>query len=140
MSKSLGWLTESAFLPQKESKKITVGQNSSLVDLKAKILEEKAKLTRKHETGQTIVSSNYKKKDIFKQEKNKGVEDRNNRDEIEEEKNAIEDSHGRIDEKKIQFKLAEKAQIYEQLMGDKQAHVKGKHHLVDYEQKRWSKP
>ena len=41
---SLGWLTESAFLP-KESKKIKVEQNSALVNLKAKILEEKARLT-----------------------------------------------------------------------------------------------
>ena len=40
---SLGWLTESAFQPKK-SKEIKVDQNSSLVNLKAKILEDKAKL------------------------------------------------------------------------------------------------
>lgn len=40
---SLGWLTESAFIP-KESKKINVDSSSTLVTLKAKILEEKAKL------------------------------------------------------------------------------------------------
>ena len=39
----LGWLTESAFLP-KESKKLKVDSSSSLVALKAKILEDKAKL------------------------------------------------------------------------------------------------
>lgn len=47
---SLGWLTESALLPKKESKKINVSQNSSLVDLKAKILEEKAKLATKSDS------------------------------------------------------------------------------------------
>lgn len=41
----MGWLTESAFLP-KESKKIMVDNTQSLVTLKAKILEEKTKLTK----------------------------------------------------------------------------------------------
>lgn len=48
---SLGWITESAFIP-KESKKISVGQNSSLIDLKAKIIEEKAKLSKRKENGE----------------------------------------------------------------------------------------
>lgn len=39
---SMGWLTESSFLP-KESKKIKVDSNS-LVDLKAKIAEQKSNL------------------------------------------------------------------------------------------------
>ena len=47
---SMGWLTESALIP-KESKKIKV-DSSSFVDLKAKILEESAKLTKKKEGGQ----------------------------------------------------------------------------------------
>jgi len=77
---SLGWLTESALLPKKESKKITVNQNSSLVDLKAKILEEKAKLAKKFESqDQRIISR--EKKNLFKDgHKNKGVEDRMKRD------------------------------------------------------------
>lgn len=81
---SLGWLTESAFIP-KESKKINVGQNSSLVDLKAKILEEKAKLSKKQDG--TINSEQLalqKKKDLFKGEKrNLGIEERIKRDEKE---------------------------------------------------------
>ncbi len=40
----MGWLTESTFLPQ-ESKKIKV-DNSSFLDLKAKIMEGKAKLSK----------------------------------------------------------------------------------------------
>ena len=42
---SLGWLTESAIIPKK-SKDIKVESNT-LVDLKAKILEEKTKLTQR---------------------------------------------------------------------------------------------
>ena len=87
---SLGWLTESAFL-SKESKKINVGQNSSLVDLKAKILEEKAKLTKKA-TGQgegDLATQLRNKRDRKELEKlkaaalsqNKGIEDRMRRDE-----------------------------------------------------------
>lgn len=53
MSGSIGWTTQSSFLP-KESKKINVGQNSSLVDLKAKIIEEKAKLLKKKDTPSTM--------------------------------------------------------------------------------------
>lgn len=40
----MGWLTESAFQP-KESKKINLDSHSSLVSLKVKLLEEKARLT-----------------------------------------------------------------------------------------------
>lgn len=40
----MGWLTESAFQP-KESKKIDLDSHSSLVSLKAKLLEERARLT-----------------------------------------------------------------------------------------------
>ena len=43
MSSNLGWLTESAFLP-KEAKKIKIEQTSSLVNLKAKLLEQKTQL------------------------------------------------------------------------------------------------
>ena len=144
---SLGWLTESAFLP-KESKKINVGQNSSLVDLKAKILEEKAKLTKKA-TGQgegdltTQLRNKRDRKEMEKlkaaaQSQNKGIEDRMRRDEEQEAKNpSVVDAKGIIDHRQIELKLAEKAQIYEQLTSDKKAHERGKSHLVDYEMKRW---
>ena len=42
----MGWMTESAFIP-KESKKINMDSHSSLVNLKAKLLEERARLTQK---------------------------------------------------------------------------------------------
>ncbi len=41
----MGWLTESSFIP-KESKKINLESHSSLVNLKAKLLEAKSNLTK----------------------------------------------------------------------------------------------
>eukprot|EP00347_Sterkiella_histriomuscorum_P002184 403369142 len=141
MSQGLGWTTQSSFLP-KESKKINVAQNSSLVDLKAKIIEEKAKLFNKTSTNPNEIPQQYqKRKDLFqggmKQLQNKGIDERMKRDEHENDKNRVEFDDGEIDNRKVQSILSEKAQIYEQLIHDKQAHLKGKSHLIDYEQKRW---
>lgn len=79
---SLGWITESALLP-KQSKKITV-EGNSLVDLNAKILEEKSKILKKKEGGEMFKKKRDKKKgEIFKETKNVGIEDRMKKDEIE---------------------------------------------------------
>lgn len=57
----MGWLTESAFLP-KESKKIQVEQSSSsMVTLKAKILEEKAKLNAGKTNNAGVLKISHKK-------------------------------------------------------------------------------
>ncbi|CDW89174.1 UNKNOWN [Stylonychia lemnae] len=142
---NLGWTTQSAFIP-KESKKISVAQNSSLIDLKAKIIEEKAKLTQSRENKIDANKQQFylKRKDLFKggqqklQDQNKGIEQRLLKDEQEFENNRVEDDHGQIDSRKIQFKLAEKAQIYEQLINEKKSHENKKSGLVDFEQKRWN--
>ena len=47
----MGWLTESAFIP-KESKKLNLGSHSSLVNLKAKLLEERTRLSSKQNLPQ----------------------------------------------------------------------------------------
>ena len=60
----MGWLTESAFIP-KESKKINLDQHSSLVNLKAKLLEERTRLSQKQSQPQAPQVS-----------KNAGVEER----------------------------------------------------------------
>ncbi len=73
MSSNLGWLTESAFLP-KEAKKIKVEQTSSLVNLKAKLLEQKTQLKQMGSWTQTFVVEGPKQ--------NSGVEERAKRDEI----------------------------------------------------------
>jgi hypothetical protein len=52
----LGWLTESAFLP-KESKKIQIDSSSSLVTLKAQILEKKAQLNARQQSGDASKSA-----------------------------------------------------------------------------------
>lgn len=79
---SLGWLTESAFLP-KDSKKINVESNS-LVNLNAKILEEKSKISKKKD-GEVIQAPAKKKGDLFKDNKNSGILERIKRDEKEED-------------------------------------------------------
>ena len=82
----MGWLTESAFIP-KESKKIQIEQSSSsMVTLKAKILEEKAKLTANKgiNNGNAGLLKIGQKKDLFakaaSEMKNTGVEGRALRD------------------------------------------------------------
>ena len=53
----MGWLTESAFIP-KESKKINLDSHSSLINLKAKLLEEKTRLSTKVITSKELTNKN----------------------------------------------------------------------------------
>ncbi len=106
------------------------------MDLKAKILEEKAKLTKKT-TGAGESSSgqfkNLKSKRSIK-EQNKGVEERIRRDEEEAAKlQPALDAGGNIDHRRIELKLAEKAELYDKMSKDK----KTQGNLVDFELKRW---
>lgn len=86
----MGWLTESSFIP-KESKKIKVDSNT-LVDLRAKIAEQKSK----SRPGMAV-----KKREIKREEKF----------EIESETEIKEPEI--VSESLISRKLKEKAKIYE---------------------------
>jgi hypothetical protein len=83
MNSNLGWLTESAFLP-KESKKIKIEQTSSLVNLKAKLLEQKVQLKQGGPRAQTVV---------VKQQTNPGVEKRAEKDEVGHEERRMDVSN-----------------------------------------------
>ena len=109
----MGWMTESAFIP-KESKKIELESHSTLVNLKAKLLEERARLsTRAINQPPAIV-------------KNPGVEAR-----------ALKDAESKriFTPVEVEAKLREKAEKYDEIMkgGKMLARDGSQKYMVDFE-------
>eukprot|EP00761_Pharyngomonas_kirbyi_P000440 gb/GECH01000440.1/.p1 GENE.gb/GECH01000440.1/~~gb/GECH01000440.1/.p1 ORF type:complete len:252 (+),score=97.12 gb/GECH01000440.1/:1-756(+) len=111
---SLGWLSQSSILPRK-GRSIEGVSSSSLVELKATLFDTQSKATQKVRSREPASSSKMELK-------NRGVEERSQKDYIEFQK-----------ETDYRSSLERKAQIYEQQQREGTASSS----LVDFERKAW---